>query len=746
MPDYRLDDLTWADFEKLCQALLKASLGVGVEAWGGRGDWGRDAYCQVPLRYPGSEVQDGPFQFQAKFVEGANAAGAKPQALLLDAVRRECQRIKKRKRAIPRVYSLLTNAVFSPDLRVQVEEIIRDTFQDCATVISHGGDDICVWLHTHPEVVRHFPQLLSYRDLSELVRQSLQPVTSKTAETQDLAGVVVDERSFMVMAINEARKSEPEDGRTHPRVGAVVVSPDGCTTIGHRGELEDGEHAEYTVLERKLKDATVAGSTVYVTLEPCTTRNHPKIPCAARLAERRVRSVRIGMLDPDSRICGRGVACLRAAGIEVRFFDPDLMAQVEELNRDFIRAKTVEERVHETPPSPPEEAAALDREACEDLARTYSSRGEHRRAIEWGLRALQHSKREGLLTQAGRTSLLIAQQCRHQGRFNEALRYYAQAEQCIRESGVQGFEARTDLLRISAGRAMTEKFLVLGDSNAALYAYEAIGRELEDLRASNPDRSASNWLHLFGLHLQRQQAELYRQVGLYSDSLQLFDELYQNYSYVEVAPKAWSLLGKAEAARMLGRIDEAVESYRGAESFASKAPDFRLLARVLRNRAELARSQGLDPVPILEELEEVVKKNDYLYGRIYFLLIRGGHELDIEAFSSAISTFHEARTLCRADGRPIGTEAVHAILGLAEAYRLSGQLSEAESLLRQARDDYSRKGIAWGYLRAILALTSISDSSDTRMPESEERADASFLQLIAQRQGVSSRTVFVNLL
>lgn len=68
----------------------------------------------------------------------------------------------------------------------------------------------------------------------------------------------MDERPFMFMAINEARKSEPEDGRTHPRVGAVVVSPDGCTTTGHRGELEDGEHAEYTVLERKLKDAAVA--------------------------------------------------------------------------------------------------------------------------------------------------------------------------------------------------------------------------------------------------------------------------------------------------------------------------------------------------------------------------------------------------------------------------------------------------------------------------------------------------------
>lgn len=79
MLEYRLDDLNWAEFEALCQALLKATLGVGVESWGGSGDWGIDACCQAPLRYPASEVQNGPFQFQVKFVHGANAAAAKPE-------------------------------------------------------------------------------------------------------------------------------------------------------------------------------------------------------------------------------------------------------------------------------------------------------------------------------------------------------------------------------------------------------------------------------------------------------------------------------------------------------------------------------------------------------------------------------------------------------------------------------------------------------------------------------------------
>jgi hypothetical protein len=45
MTDYRLDDLGWYEFERLCQALLKAAYGTAIEAWGGSGDLGRDAYA-----------------------------------------------------------------------------------------------------------------------------------------------------------------------------------------------------------------------------------------------------------------------------------------------------------------------------------------------------------------------------------------------------------------------------------------------------------------------------------------------------------------------------------------------------------------------------------------------------------------------------------------------------------------------------------------------------------------------------
>jgi len=145
------------------------------------------------------------------------------------------------------------------------------------------------------------------------------------------------DRKFARLAIDEARKSVPEpDGRSHPKVGAVVVKNGKLLSTAYRGERPEN-HAEYIALEKKLADEAVAGATVYTTLEPCTTRNHPKIPCADRLIERKVARVVIGMLDPDDRISGKGQRKLRRAGIETALFPHDLAMEVEELNREFTR-------------------------------------------------------------------------------------------------------------------------------------------------------------------------------------------------------------------------------------------------------------------------------------------------------------------------------------------------------------------------------------------------------------------------
>jgi pyrimidine deaminase RibD-like protein len=139
------------------------------------------------------------------------------------------------------------------------------------------------------------------------------------------------------MAIDEARKSISEnDNRPHPWVGAVVVKDGKVLSKAHRGEVP-GNHAEFVALEKNLRNVAVTGATVYTTLEPCTTRTPPKIPCVDRLIERKVARVVIGILDPDDRIRGKGQRKLSNAGIETALFPHDLAMEVEELNREFTR-------------------------------------------------------------------------------------------------------------------------------------------------------------------------------------------------------------------------------------------------------------------------------------------------------------------------------------------------------------------------------------------------------------------------
>jgi pyrimidine deaminase RibD-like protein/uncharacterized protein YuzE len=149
----------------------------------------------------------------------------------------------------------------------------------------------------------------------------------------------IDER-YMELAISEAQKSVSEDERTHPKVGVVVVRNGQIIAVAHRGETGMGDHAEFGALEVKLAHAVVAGATVYTTLEPCTTRQHPKMACAHRLIERKVGRVVIGMLDPNPDICGRGQQLLRTANTVTELFPNQLMAMVEDINREFTRTFT----------------------------------------------------------------------------------------------------------------------------------------------------------------------------------------------------------------------------------------------------------------------------------------------------------------------------------------------------------------------------------------------------------------------
>lgn len=145
------------------------------------------------------------------------------------------------------------------------------------------------------------------------------------------------EKTAILRSIDESRKSKREDTKVHPFVGVAVVKDNEIIATAYRGEIDSGEHAEFTVLEKKLQSEQLTGSIVFTTLEPCTTRNHPKLPCVERIIERKVKKVWIGILDPNKKITGKGVERLREANIEVAFYPGEFTPIIEELNRDFIR-------------------------------------------------------------------------------------------------------------------------------------------------------------------------------------------------------------------------------------------------------------------------------------------------------------------------------------------------------------------------------------------------------------------------
>lgn len=98
----------------------------------------------------------------------------------------------------------------------------------------------------------------------------------------------------------------------NPRVGAAVVSEG--QIVGTGAHREAGEpHAEVIALH----DAGLRtrGSTLYVTLEPCSHHGRTP-PCVKAIVDAGIERVVIGALDPDERVNGSGVRELRAAGIE----------------------------------------------------------------------------------------------------------------------------------------------------------------------------------------------------------------------------------------------------------------------------------------------------------------------------------------------------------------------------------------------------------------------------------------------
>src|ERR1700678_1959470 len=123
---------------------------------------------------------------------------------------------------------------------------------------------------------------------------------------------MIDDERFMAAALNLARRGL---GRVapNPAVGALIVK-DGA--VFARGVTAPGGRPHAEVLALQEAGSAARGATLYVTLEPCAHHGRTP-PCADAIIEAGVARVVVGIEDPDDRVAGRGLAALRAAGVEV---------------------------------------------------------------------------------------------------------------------------------------------------------------------------------------------------------------------------------------------------------------------------------------------------------------------------------------------------------------------------------------------------------------------------------------------
>jgi len=99
----------------------------------------------------------------------------------------------------------------------------------------------------------------------------------------------------------------------NPLVGAVVVRRG--RVVGEGAHLQlGGPHAEVHAFASAGPQSR--GATLYVTLEPCAHQGRTP-PCTEAVLGAGIRRVVCALEDPDPRVQGKGIARLRAAGIQV---------------------------------------------------------------------------------------------------------------------------------------------------------------------------------------------------------------------------------------------------------------------------------------------------------------------------------------------------------------------------------------------------------------------------------------------
>ena len=142
------------------------------------------------------------------------------------------------------------------------------------------------------------------------------------------------DREFMLRALALAQRSAFH-ATPNPRVGCVIVRDGACWAKVLRSRPARTTPKSRPCLDSRRNGHDVRGSTVYVSLEPCSHFGRTP-PCATALSEAKVARVIAAVEDPNPVVSGRGLEMLRNGGVDVRC--GLLEQEAAEVNAGFFRA------------------------------------------------------------------------------------------------------------------------------------------------------------------------------------------------------------------------------------------------------------------------------------------------------------------------------------------------------------------------------------------------------------------------
>lgn len=137
---------------------------------------------------------------------------------------------------------------------------------------------------------------------------------------------------WMQHALNLAWKGQYST-TPNPRVGCVFVRDGVAIAEGFHAKAGEGHAEVQAIADAKTRGISLAGSTAYITLEPCAHHGRTG-PCAEALVASGVHRVVAAVLDPNPLVAGKGMAILRAAGIDTNH--GVLIEEARWINRGFF--------------------------------------------------------------------------------------------------------------------------------------------------------------------------------------------------------------------------------------------------------------------------------------------------------------------------------------------------------------------------------------------------------------------------